>query len=173
MPLHPFDMPDTRTAFDFTVTGNDGTSVPLAQYRGKALLIVNIASECGFKPQLTGLEGLWRAFGPQGLVVLAFPCNQFLGQEPRDNAEIATFCETRYGISFPLMAKVDVNGPQADPLYQWLTGQKRGLFGNRRILWNYTKFLVGRDGRVRRRFSAMYRPEHLVRPVRAALARDA
>ncbi|KKW67634.1 glutathione peroxidase [Lampropedia cohaerens] len=158
------------TAFDFTVMAGDGSAHPLSQYRGKVLLIVNIATECGLKPQLVGLEGLWRTFGPQGLQVLGFPCNQFMGQEPRDAGEVAAFCAVNYGVTFPLMAKVLVNGPDADPLYQWLTAQRRGLLGNRRILWNYAKFLIGRDGLVRRRFAPTTKPEHLVRPIRAALA---
>lgn len=156
--------------YDFSATSIDGKPVALADYRGKVLLIVNTASKCGFTPQFDGLEKLWKAYGSRGLVVLGFPCNQFGHQDPGSNAEIASFCSLNYGVSFPMMAKVDVNGPQAHPLYAWLTNEKRGFLGTRAIKWNFTKFLVGRDGRVLRRFGSKDTPRAIERAIEAALA---
>ncbi|RMX03442.1 glutathione peroxidase [Corticibacter populi] len=161
-------MPPT-TVFDFTVTAIDGTPLALRQYQGQVLLIVNTASACGFTPQLGGLEGLWRQYRERGLVVLGFPCNQFGGQDPGANGEIAQFCERNYGVDFPMMAKVDVQGSDASPLFAWLTAQAPGVLGTRRIKWNFTKFLVGRDGQVLRRFAPATRPERLAAAIERAL----
>ena len=155
---------------DFEALSITGERVPLARFRGKVLLIVNTASACGFTPQFAGLEALHRTWGPKGLVVLGFPCNQFGEQDPGSNEEIAGFCQMNYGVSFPMMAKVQVNGPQADPLYQWLTSKAPGLLGSKAIKWNFTKFLVGKDGRVIRRYAPIDKPEALEKDIGAALS---
>lgn len=155
---------------DFEALSITGERVPLARFRGKVLLIVNTASACGFTPQFAGLEALHRTWGPKGLVVLGFPCNQFGAQDPGSNEEIAGFCQMNYGVSFPMMAKVQVNGPQADPLYQWLTSKAPGLLGSKAIKWNFTKFLVGKDGRVIRRYAPIDKPEALEKDIGAALS---
>ncbi|MET3008574.1 MAG: glutathione peroxidase [Stenotrophomonas koreensis] len=157
-------------AHDFSVTALDGTPMPLSQWAGQPLLLVNVASRCGFTPQYTGLEALWQRYRDQGLVVIGFPCNQFRQQEPGDAAQIQSFCQLDYGVSFPLAAKLDVNGPAADPLWQWLRRQKRGVLGTTAIKWNFTKFLVGRDGQVRARYAPTVRPESIEADIRAALA---
>ena len=149
------------TVYGFTATTLDGRPQPLAEYRGRVLLIVNVASRCGFTPQYTGLEALSRRLGPRGLAVLGFPCDQFGHQEPGDAAEIREFCTVNYGVSFPLFAKIEVNGPGADPLYRYLTRARRGLLGTTRIKWNFTKFLVDREGAVVARYSPSARPESL------------
>ncbi|MBX3633221.1 MAG: glutathione peroxidase [Simplicispira sp.] len=159
-----------QTAYDFDALQMDGSSVPLARYRGQVLLIVNTASACGFTPQFAGLEALHRAYADQGLVVLGFPCNQFGGQDPGSNAEIASFCELNYGVSFPMLAKIDVNGAGASPLYRWLAAEAPGLLGSKAIKWNFTKFLVGRDGQVLRRYAPQDAPERLKGDIEAALA---
>ncbi|RYY84475.1 MAG: glutathione peroxidase, partial [Comamonadaceae bacterium] len=141
------------TAYDFEARRIDGQTVPLKQYEGKVLLIVNTASACGFTPQFAGLQELHQAYGDKGLVVLGFPSNQFGAQDPGSNAEIASFCQLNYGVDFPMMAKIDVNGSDADPLYQWLTKEAPGLLGSKAIKWNFTKFLVGKDGRVLKRYA--------------------
>ena len=148
----------------------DGTTVALAKYRGQVLLIVNTASACGFTPQFAALESLHRRYAAQGLAVLGFPCNQFGAQDPASNEEIAQFCQVNYGVSFPMMAKTEVKGAGADPLYRWLTHEKRGILGTPSIKWNFTKFLVGKDGRVLRRYAPNTRPEALARDIEAALA---
>ena len=158
------------TIHDFEARQMDGTVVPLAQYRGQVLLIVNTASACGFTPQFAGLEALHQRYGAQGLQVLGFPCNQFGAQDPGSNAEIAQFCQVNYGVSFPMMAKIEVKGAGADPLYQWLTHEKRGILGTSSIKWNFTKFLVGKDGRVIARYAPNAKPEALARDIEAALA---
>ena len=158
------------TLHEFTPSAADGTPHPLAQYRGKVVLVVNTASKCGFTPQYEGLEGLWRRHREAGLVVLGFPCNQFGGQEPGDAAEIARFCALTYDVSFPLLAKVDVNGAGADPLFRHLKAERRGLLGTSGIKWNFTKFLVGRDGRVIGRYPPTAKPEALEAAIIAALA---
>ena len=163
-------MPDSL--YDFEARSLDGRPVRLADYRGKVLLIVNTASACGFTPQFAGLEQLWRRYRARGLVVLGFPCNQFGGQDPGSEAEIGAFCERNYGVSFPMMAKIEVKGANAHPLYRWLTAEKPGLLGTRAIKWNFTKFLVGRDGRVLRRYGPTEKPEALERDIEAALAAD-
>ena len=156
--------------YDFEAQQIGGKTVPLAQFRGKPLLIVNTASACGFTPQFAGLEELHRQYGERGLVVLGFPCNQFGAQDPGSNEEIASFCQLNYGVSFPMMAKIDVNGPQAHPLYRWLTAEAPGLLGSKGIKWNFTKFLVGKDGTVLKRYAPQDAPEKLAKDVEAALA---
>ena len=160
------------TAHDFDALTIDGRTVPLRTYAGQVLLIVNTASACGFTPQFAGLQALHERYGPRGLVVLGFPCNQFGRQDPGSNEEIAGFCQRNYGVDFPMMAKTDVNGPDATPLYRWLTAEAPGFLGSRAIKWNFTKFLVGRDGQVIRRYAPTDRPEALARDIEAALAQE-
>ena len=158
------------TVYDFDAQSIDGQNVALSQYRGRVLLIVNTASACGFTPQFTGLEKLHQQFGAQGLTVLGFPCNQFASQDPGDDAQIASFCQKNYGVSFPMMSKIKVNGEGAHPLYQWLTAEAPGLLGSKAIKWNFTKFLVGRDGRVIKRYAPQDAPEKIAKDIEAALA---
>jgi len=157
------------TVYDFEARTIEGQPAPLAQYRGHVLLIVNTASECGFTPQFGGLEALHKRYAEQGLRVLGFPSNQFGGQDPGSNEEIGAFCTRNYGVSFPMMEKIEVKGSGAAPLYQWLTEQKPGLLGQN-IKWNFTKFLVGRDGRVIKRYAPIDKPESLAGDIEAALA---
>ena len=158
------------TAYDFTATDIDGSTRPLDQFRGKVLLIVNVASQCGFTPQYAGLEKLAREYGPRGLVVLGFPCDQFGHQEPGDEAEIKDFCSLRYDVTFPMFSKVDVNGSDAHPLWTWLKDEKGGFLGIDAIKWNFTKFLVGRDGHVIKRYAPTETPASLAGDIEAALA---
>ena len=158
------------TVYDFEAQRIGGQPVSLSQFRGKPMLIVNTASACGFTPQFAGLEELHRKYGERGLVVLGFPCNQFGSQDPGSNEEIASFCQVNYGVSFPMMAKVDVNGAQAHPLYRWLTAEAPGLLGSKAIKWNFTKFLVGKDGQVLRRYAPQDAPAKLAKDIEAALA---
>src|SRR3990167_9550913 len=139
--------------YDFDAQSIDGKTVPLKRFQGKPLLIVNTASACGFTPQFGGLEKLHQAYGARGLVVLGFPCNQFGAQDPGSDGEIASFCQLNYGVTFPMMSKIEVNGDAAHPLYQWLTDEAPGLLGSKAIKWNFTKFLVGKDGRVIKRYA--------------------
>ncbi len=155
---------------DFEALSIDGKPVSLAQFNGKPLLIVNTASACGFTPQFGGLEKLHKTYGERGLVVLGFPCNQFGSQDPGSNDEIASFCQLNYGVTFPMMEKVNVNGSEAHPLYQWLTAEAPGLLGSKAIKWNFTKFLVGKDGRVIKRYAPQDAPEKLAADIEAALA---
>ena len=141
------------TAYDFSARDIQGHEQSLADYRGKVLLVVNVASKCGFTPQYAGLEKLWRQYRDRGLVVLGFPCDQFGHQEPGDEAEIRNFCSLAYEVDFPMFAKVDVNGGGAHPLWKWLKEEKGGLLGIGAIKWNFTKFLVGRDGKVLKRYA--------------------
>ena len=154
---------------DFEALDIQGRNVPLSVYAGQLLLIVNTASACGFTPQFGGLEALWQSYRARGLVVLGFPSNEFGRQDPGSNDEIASFCQLNYGVSFPMMAKVEVNDEQAHPLYQWLCGEAPGLLGTKAIKWNFTKFLVGRDGRVIRRYGPQDKPEALAADIEAAL----
>ena len=147
--------------YDFTAADLAGKPVPLDTYRGQVLLVVNTASKCGFTPQYEGLEALHRDLAERGLVVLGFPCNQFGAQEPGDAAEIASFCRLTYDVSFPMFAKVAVNGPEASPLFRWLKQQAPGLLGSRRIKWNFTKFLVDRQGAVAGRYAPTTKPAAL------------
>ncbi|MDB5884034.1 MAG: Glutathione peroxidase [Polaromonas sp.] len=158
------------TVHDFQARQIDGRDIDLSAFRNKAMLIVNTASRCGFTPQFAGLEELHQAYGARGLVVLGFPCNQFGAQDPGQNDEIATFCQLNYGVSFPMMSKVEVNGPAAHPLYQWLSAQAPGLLGSKSIKWNFTKFLVGKDGRVLKRYAPLDKPAGLAQDIEAALA---
>lgn len=156
--------------YDFEAQQIDGRTVPLARFKGKPMLIVNTASACGFTPQFAGLEELHKAYGGKGLVVLGFPCNQFGAQDPGSNDEIAQFCELNYGMSFPMMEKIDVNGPAAHPLFQWLTAEAPGFLGSKGIKWNFTKFLIGKDGQVLKRYAPQEPPAALAKDIEAALA---
>ncbi len=147
--------------FDFQANALDGKPVDLAQYRGKVLLIVNTASKCGFTPQYQGLESVYRELHGRGLEVLGFPCNQFGSQEPGTEDEIGAFCEKNYGVSFPMFAKVDVNGDAAHPLWKHLKGEAPGVLGTEGIKWNFTKFLIGRDGKVVKRYAPTTKPEEI------------
>jgi glutathione peroxidase len=157
------------TAYDFTARDIDGVEQPLAAYRGKPLLVVNVASKCGFTPQYTGLQALYARFHEQGLEVLGFPCDQFGHQEPGDESEIKSFCSTRYDVTFPMFAKIDVNGANAHPLYQWLKSEKAGILGTEAIKWNFTKFLVDRTGRVVRRYAPTDTPEKIEKEIPSVL----
>jgi len=159
-----------QNIYDFSALSITGQRADLASQRGKVLLIVNTASACGFTPQFAGLEQLWEDYRDRGLVVLGFPSNQFGSQDPGSNEEIASFCSLNYGVSFPMMAKVDVNGPKANPLWQWLTAEAPGLLGSKAVKWNFTKFLVGRDGKVIRRYAPTDKPQSLRKDIEAALA---
>ena len=159
-----------RTVFDFDALDIEGSSVALDRYRGQVLLIVNVASQCGYTPQYGALESLYRRHRREGFTVLGFPCNQFGRQEPGSHADIRAFCEERYEVSFPLFSKVDVNGPGAHPLFQFLKASRRGWLGSRSIKWNFTKFLVGRDGRPLRRYGPTTKPDNIEPDVVAALA---
>ena len=156
------------TAYDFTATTIDGAEQSLSTYEGKVLLIVNVASKCGFTPQYAGLEELYRKHVDSGFVVLGFPCDQFGHQEPGDETEIKTFCSTTYDVSFPMFAKIEVNGDGTDPLYDWLKEEKRGVLGGR-IKWNFTKFLVDREGQPVRRYAPNTTPEELAGDVEKQL----
>ena len=151
--------------YDFEARALNGDTVDLEDYRGKVLLIVNVASKCGFTPQYSGLEDLYNQHKDQGFEILGFPSNQFGAQEPGDAEEIATFCSTTYGVSFPMFEKIDVNGSDAHPLYKWIKGQKKGLAGTRDIKWNFTKFLVNREGEVVQRFGPQDKPEAIAKHV--------
>jgi glutathione peroxidase len=156
--------------YDFQAQPMSGKPVPLKKFAGKVLLILNTASACGFTPQFAGLQALHETWGPKGLVVLGFPCNQFGAQDPGSNDEIASFCQLNYGVSFPMMAKVAVNGAEAHPLWKWLKAQAPGLLGTEGIKWNFTKFLVGKDGQVIRRYAPTDAPKDLEQDIEQALA---
>ena len=153
---------------DISVTTLDGQTKNLGSFLGKATLVVNVASQCGFTPQYTGLEALYRKYQDRGLAVLGFPCDQFGHQEPGDESQIQEFCQVNYGVSFPMFAKVDVNGDNAHPLYKWLRAKKSGLFGNR-IKWNFTKFLIDRDGNPIKRYGSTTKPEKIAADIEKAL----
>ena len=159
-----------KSIYDFEALQMSGQSLALSEMRGQVMLIVNTASACGFTPQFGGLEKLHQAYQHQGLAVLGFPCNQFGGQDPGSNESIARFCQLNYGVSFPMMTKIEVNGPQAHPLYQWLCAEAPGLLGSKAIKWNFTKFLIGRNGAVLKRYAPMDKPEKLASDIEAALA---
>jgi glutathione peroxidase len=154
---------------DFTVAMPGGTSQDLSAYKGKVMLVVNTASKCGFTPQYKGLEALSRKYADKGLVVMGFPCNQFGAQEPGDEEEIKTFCSLNYDVSFPLTKKIDVNGDNADPLWEHLKNQQAGLLGSRGIKWNFTKFLVDKDGKVVGRYAPTVSPESLEKDIEKLL----
>ena len=153
---------------DFDAPSIDGRQVSLSEYAGQVVLVVNTASQCGFTPQYAGLQELHDKFAGEGFVVLGFPCDQFGGQEPGEDEEIATFCERNFGVTFPLFSKVDVNGDDAHPLFQWLKTEKGGLLGSK-IKWNFTKFLIGKDGRVIKRYASTTKPESLIGDIEEAL----
>jgi glutathione peroxidase len=162
-----------QTVYDFEALSITGKPAHLSTQKGKVLLIVNTASACGFTPQFAGLEKLWADYGDKGLTIVGFPSNEFGAQDPGSNDEIASFCQLNYGVSFPMMAKVQVNGKEAHPLWQWLKGQAPGLLGSEGIKWNFTKFLVGRDGQVVKRFAPNDSPESLRKDIEKALAAKA
>jgi glutathione peroxidase len=157
------------TIADFTVTTNRGESLDLKDKLGTVLLVVNTASRCGFTPQYDGLEKLYRQYKDRGFEVLGFPCNQFGAQEPGNADEIAEFCKVNFGVTFPLMAKIDVNGANASPLYDWMKREAKGLMGSTSIKWNFTKFLIGRDGTVARRYGPTDTPATIAKDIEALL----
>lgn len=162
-------MTTETSIYDFSTRALDGEAMPLSRFRGQALLVVNVASECGLTPQYTGLQALHEAFAGKGFSVIGFPCNQFGAQEPGDAAQIATFCEKNYGVSFPLSEKIEVNGPGAHPLYKWLCAAAPGVLGTEAIKWNFTKFLIDRQGRVVARYAPTTTPEALAADVEKLL----
>ncbi|UAL12828.1 glutathione peroxidase [Caulobacter segnis] len=157
------------SVYDYSAQTLDGQDVSLADYRGQVLLIVNTASKCGFTPQYEGLEQLWRTYKDRGFTILAFPCNQFGAQEPGNAEEIANFCSLTYDVTFPVMSKIDVNGADAHPLYKFLKKEQKGVLGTEAIKWNFTKFLIGKDGEVVERFAPTVKPEDLKVAVEALL----
>ncbi len=159
----------TGEIYNLAVKTIEGKETTLADYKGKALLIVNVASKCGFTPQYEGLEKIYKQYRDRGFVVLGFPCNQFGAQEPGDEKEIMNFCKLTYDVDFPMFAKVDVNGEKAAPLFQFLKKEKKGILWSEGIKWNFTKFLVGRDGEVLKRFAPTDKPEDLAKDIEAAL----
>lgn len=162
-----------KTIYDFTVKDAEGGEYKLSELKGKVVLVVNVASKCGFTPQYKGLEELYAKYSAQGLAVIGFPCNQFGGQEPGTNAEIQHFCRLNYGVTFPVMGKLEVNGAGADPLYVHLKNSAPGLLGSEAIKWNFTKFLVDRTGKVIARYAPATKPEELAQDIEKALARPA
>jgi glutathione peroxidase len=157
------------SVYDFNAARLDGKDESLSDYRGKVLLIVNTASACGFTPQYAGLEALHEKLGPDGFAILGFPCNQFGAQEPGSESEIGAFCQKNYGVTFPMFAKIEVNGENAHPLYKYLKDAKPGLLGTEAIKWNFTKFLVGKDGEPVARYAPNTKPEELEAPIRKLL----
>jgi glutathione peroxidase len=160
----------TPSVYDFEARQIDGQAIALSAFKGQVMLIVNTASKCGFTPQFGGLEELHKAYAYKGLAVLGFPCNQFGSQDPGGDGEIAEFCQVNYGVSFPMMGKIDVNGPGAHPLYKWLSAEAPGLLGSKSIKWNFTKFLVSKDGQVIRRYAPLDKPADLAKDIETALA---
>ncbi|MGK5083975.1 glutathione peroxidase [Bdellovibrionota bacterium FG-1] len=155
--------------FDFSLKTADGKDTTLAPYKGKALLVVNVASKCGFTAQYAGLQKLYEKYQDRGLMVLGFPCNQFGGQEPGSDSEIQSFCQLNFGVTFPVFSKIDVNGETAHPLYQFLKKEEPGIFGTEGIKWNFTKFLISREGKVLKRFASNVTPRDLEKEIEAAL----
>ncbi|GAB0133813.1 glutathione peroxidase [Epichloe bromicola] len=169
-------MASATSFYDFKPLDKRGQEVPLADYKGKVVLIVNTASKCGFTPQYEGLEKIYKSIKdkyPEDFTILAFPCNQFGGQEPASNDDIQNFCLVNYGVSFPVMQKIDVNGDKASPLYEWLKTEKPGLMGLKRVKWNFEKFLIGRDGTVKGRWASTTKPESLEKPILDELEKKA
>mgnify|MGYP003582430300 CR=1 FL=1 len=156
--------------YSFSARSIAGETVDFSRFQQRVVLIVNVASQCGFTPQYQGLEALYREYKDQGLVVVGFPCDQFGHQEPGDSAEILSFCSTNYSVSFPLFEKIEVNGEQAHPIYKWLKDEKAGVLGTKAIKWNFTKFLVGRNGQVLQRYGSSTKPEELRNDIEQALA---
>ena len=159
----------SATIYEFKANRLDGTEVSLGDYRGKVLLIVNTASRCGFTPQYQGLESLYKRYREQGLVILGFPCNQFGAQEPGNSEDIGSFCQLNYGVSFPMFAKIEVNGKQTHPLYRYLRTNAKGFLGSSCIKWNFTKFLINRDGQVIARYGSLVKPEKLTKAIESLL----
>ncbi|MDE2622112.1 MAG: glutathione peroxidase [Betaproteobacteria bacterium] len=155
--------------FDFSARALSGEAIDFSRYRGKVVLVVNTASQCGFTPQYAGLEALYRRYQPRGFEVLGFPCNQFGGQEPGDAEEISGFCQANFGVTFPMFEKIDVNGEQASPVYRWLTENAPGVLGTKAVKWNFTKFLVNTQGQVIRRYAPQATPESLEQDIEALL----
>lgn len=155
--------------YSFSVKKSDGSEQSMADYKGKVVMVVNVASKCGFTPQYEGLEALYEKYKDQGLMIVGFPSNQFGSQEPGSNEEIQSFCKLNYGVTFPVMAKVDVNGDKADPLYQWLKSSAPGLLGTEAIKWNFTKFLIGKDGKIIDRYAPQTKPEDMDKDIQKAL----
>ena len=158
------------TMYDFSARQIDGQELALSSLKGQVVLVVNTASACGFTPQFAGLQQLHERYSQRGVSVIGFPCNQFGGQDPKPEGEILSFCQKNYGVSFPMMAKVEVNGAGAHPLFQWLTRSAPGILGTQAIKWNFTKFLIGKDGQVIKRYGARDKPEALASDIEAALA---
>jgi glutathione peroxidase len=158
------------SVYDFEAVSIDGQPAHLSTQKGKVLLIVNTASACGFTPQFAGLEKLWETYGAKGLVVMGFPSNEFGSQDPGTDGEIASFCQLNYGVKFPMMSKVKVNGNKAHPLWKWLTAEAPGILGTKGIKWNFTKFLIGKDGQVIKRYAPNDSPESITKDIEAALA---
>jgi glutathione peroxidase len=163
---------NAATVYNFEAARIDGSLMKLSDCRGKVLLIVNTASACGFTPQFSGLQALHDTYANRGLVLLGFPCNQFGAQDPGSNTDIGAFCQKNYGVAFDMMAKIDVNGSQAHPLFQWLKQQAPGLLGSEGIKWNFTKFLVGRDGQVIKRYASLDKPASLAADIEQALSQS-
>ena len=159
-----------NSIYDFEALAIDGQPVALSAHKGQVMLIVNTASTCGFTPQFAGLEQLHQGYAAQGLTVLGFPCNQFGSQDPGSNEDIGAFCQRNFGVSFQMMEKIKVNGNEAHPLYQWLTAEAPGILGSKAIKWNFTKFLVGKDGRVIKRYAPQDAPKKIAKDIEAALA---
>ncbi|OTA98623.1 hypothetical protein M426DRAFT_49456, partial [Hypoxylon sp. CI-4A] len=161
-------MSSATSFFDFTVKDKKGAEKPLTDYKGKVVLVVNTASKCGFTPQYAGLEKLYKDVKekyPEDFTILGFPCNQFGGQEPGTDDDIQSFCQVNYGVTFPILGKTDVNGDKAEPVFEWLKAEKPGLLGMKRVKWNFEKFLVGRDGKVRERWASTTKPETLEKTI--------
>ncbi|KAI4861854.1 glutathione peroxidase [Hypoxylon rubiginosum] len=169
-------MASATSFFDFTVKDKKGTEKSLADYKGKVVLAVNTASKCGFTPQYAGLEKLYKdiiAKHPDDFVILGFPCNQFGGQEPGTDDDIQSFCQVNYGVTFPIFGKTDVNGDKAEPVFEWMKGEKPGLLGLKRVKWNFEKFLIGKDGKVKERWASTTKPETLEKPILEELGKAA
>ncbi|KAI9858468.1 MAG: hypothetical protein M1824_004335 [Vezdaea acicularis] len=169
-------MASAATIYEFSPKDKKGTPYPLSQHRGKVLLLVNVASKCGFTPQYTGLETLYQTLSakyPSSFLILGFPCNQFGGQEPGSDADIQSFCQLNHGVTFPILAKTDVNGADAEPLWDFVKAEKPGLLGMKRVKWNFEKFLVGRDGRVKERWASTTKPEALMEAIEKELKKEA
>ena len=164
-------MADTAPSiYDFEALSIEGKPAQLSTQRGKVMLIVNTASACGFTPQFGGLETLWEQYRDRGFTVIGFPSNEFGSQDPGSNDEIASFCQVNYGVSFPMMSKIQVNGARAHPLWKWLTAEAPGILGSKSVKWNFTKFLIGRDGRVIKRYAPTDKPEAIEKDIVAALS---
>ncbi|KXJ93025.1 thioredoxin-like protein [Microdochium bolleyi] len=169
-------MASATSFYDFKPVDKKGEEKPLSDYKGKVVLVVNTASKCGFTPQYAGLEKLWKDIGakhPDDFVILGFPCNQFGGQEPGTNDDIQSFCQLNYGVTFPIMGKVEVNGDNASPMFEWLKNEQPGLLGMKRVKWNFEKFLVGRDGKVKGRWASTTKPESLEKHILEELGKQA